>query len=53
MAIEEVKAERFAQVFHHYHQALVADGNGSGNPPTESWDDYPNKKRGAWYRRLA
>ena len=28
MSIEEVSAERFAQLFHHYHQAL---GDDSGN----------------------
>lgn len=41
MSIEEVRAERFAQLFHHYHQALMTDDNGSSNPQTESWDQVP------------
>jgi hypothetical protein len=45
MSIEEVRAERFAQLFHHYHQALMADRNGSGNPPTESWDQVPQQEK--------
>jgi hypothetical protein len=45
MSVEEVRAERFAQLFHHYHQALMADGNGSSNPQTESWDQVPQQER--------
>jgi hypothetical protein len=45
MSIEEVRAERFAQLFHHYHQALMADGNSSSNPPTESWDQVPQQEK--------
>jgi hypothetical protein len=52
MSIEEVSAERFAELFHHYHQALRADGNASSDPQTESWDQVPNKRRDAWFRRL-
>lgn len=29
MSIQEVSAERFAQLFHHYHQALTDDSSGS------------------------
>jgi hypothetical protein len=45
MSIEEVRAERFAQLFHHYHQALMTDDNGSSNPRTESWDQVPQQER--------
>ena len=45
MSIEEVRAERFAQLFHHYHQALIADGSGSSNPPTESWNQVPQQEK--------
>ena len=29
MSIQEVSAERFAQLFHHYHQALANDSDSS------------------------
>lgn len=45
MSIEEVSAERFAQLFHRYHQALMADSNGSSDTQTESWDQLPQQER--------
>ena len=45
MSIEEVRAERFAQLFHHYHQKLMADGDGLTNPETESWDQVPQQQK--------
>jgi hypothetical protein len=45
MSIEEIRAERFAQLFHHYYQALAADGNASSDPPTESWDRVPQQEQ--------
>jgi hypothetical protein len=45
MPIEEVGAERFAELFHHYHQALGADGNASSDPQTESWDQVPQQEK--------
>jgi hypothetical protein len=45
MSIEEVRAERFAQLFHHYNQALAAHGDGSSNAPTESWDQVPQQEK--------
>jgi hypothetical protein len=55
MSIEEVRAERFAELSHHYHQALVAGCNGSSDPQTESWDQVPQeeKKRLVSAARLA
>ena len=50
MSIEEVRAERFAQLFHHYHQALMTDDNGSSNLKPRVGIRYPNKRGGAWYR---
>jgi len=42
MSIQEVSAERFAQLFHHYHQAL---SNDSGSPSSlrtkEAWENVP------------
>jgi hypothetical protein len=41
MSIEEVSAERFAQLFHHYHQALT-DGSGSASMRTkDAWENVP------------
>jgi hypothetical protein len=45
MSNEEVRAERFAQLFHHYHQVLMTDGDASSDPQTESWDQIPQQER--------
>ena len=47
MSIQEVAPEQLAQLFHHYHQALSADSNCSGDPQSESWEQVsqPEKKR--------
>ena len=45
MSIEEVSAERFAQLFYHYHQALMRDGDGPSDPQTESWDQMPQQEK--------
>lgn len=45
MSIEEISAERFAQLFHHYHQALMADGNASSDPQAESWNQVPQQEK--------
>jgi hypothetical protein len=46
MSIEEVSAERFAQLFHHYHQAL---GNDSGNAAhlrtCDAWANVPPSEK--------
>ena len=36
MSIEEVSAERLAELFYHYHQALG---------PRESWEQVPRKEK--------
>jgi hypothetical protein len=47
MSIQEVAPEQLAQLFHHYHQALAADSNGSSDAQSESWEQVPQleKKR--------
>ena len=46
MSIQEVSAERFAQLFHHYHQALADDtGNGSHIRTKDAWDSVPPEER--------
>ncbi len=46
MSIQEVSAERFAQLFHHYHQALTSD---SGSPSTlrtkDAWEKVPPSEK--------
>jgi hypothetical protein len=42
MSIQEVSAERFAQLFHHYHQALADDSGDSANLRTkDAWENVP------------
>jgi hypothetical protein len=42
MSIQEVSAERFAQLFHHYHQALADDsGNHSNLRTKDAWENVP------------
>ena len=42
MSIQEVSAERFAQLFHQYQQALTHDCNGSSAAGAkEAWADVP------------
>jgi hypothetical protein len=46
MSITEVSAERFAQLFHHYHQALADDsGSSSGLRTKDAWESVsPSEK---------
>ena len=42
MSIQEVSAERFAQLFHHYHQALANEsGNAVPTRTCDAWADVP------------
>ena len=41
MSIQEVSAERFAQLFHHYHQALATDSGSS----RDAWSELPAKEQ--------
>lgn len=56
MSIEEVSVERFAQLFHHYHQALSDDSCAAAHQRTcDAWADVPptEKKRLITAARLA
>jgi len=46
MSIQEVSAERFAQLFHHYHQALADDFESPSNLRTkDAWENVrPSEK---------
>ena len=45
MSIQEVAPEQLAQLFHHYHQALAADSNGSSDAKSESWEQVPQQEK--------
>ncbi len=56
MSIQEVSAERFAQLFHHYHQALADEsGNAARTRTSDAWADVPppEKSRMVAAARLA
>lgn len=45
MCIEEVSAEQFAEILHHYHEALAPDFNCSSESRPDSWQDTPANER--------
>ena len=46
MSIQEVSAERFAQLFHHYRQALADDsGSPSNLRAKEVWENVPPSEK--------
>ncbi len=46
MSIQEVSAERFAQLFHHYHQALADDsGSSSRLRAKDAWESVPPSEK--------
>jgi hypothetical protein len=46
MSIQEVSAERFAQLFHQYQHALAKDENSSHNVDTkDAWADVPASQK--------
>jgi hypothetical protein len=55
MSIEEVSAEKLAELFHHYHQVLASEFGDSTRLTLESWDELPRdeKKRIVAAARLA
>jgi len=46
MSIQEVSAERFAQLFHHYHQALANEsGNAAHTRTCDAWAEVPPSEK--------
>jgi hypothetical protein len=45
MSIEEVSAEKLAEVFHHYHQTLEPHHNGTTEVDAEGWEQMPQQER--------
>ncbi len=45
MSIEEVSAEQFAELFHHYHQALGPGFGCPSKPNAEAWEQVPQQEK--------
>ena len=45
MSIQEVSAERFAQLFHHYQQALADSGSPSNIRTKDAWENVPASEK--------
>ncbi|HUB01282.1 MAG TPA: hypothetical protein VL983_01305 [Terriglobales bacterium] len=45
MSIQEVSAERFAQLFHQYQHALANDGNPMQEGAKSAWCDVPASEK--------
>jgi hypothetical protein len=45
MMIQEVSAERFAQLFHQYHQALADDYGNSQDARAAAWSEMPPSEK--------
>lgn len=45
MWINEVAPERLAELFHHYHQALMPDMSGKGREERGSWQKVPQQEK--------
>lgn len=45
MSIQEVPAEQLAELFHHYHQALAPDFDGSSHSSPEAWERMPREEK--------
>lgn len=55
MSIQEVSAEQFAELFHHYHQVLASDFGCKGKPTPQPWHEVsqPERNRMVAAARLA
>ncbi|MFZ0293924.1 MAG: hypothetical protein WAL52_09995 [Candidatus Sulfotelmatobacter sp.] len=45
MWINEVAPERLAELFHHYHQALMPEISGKGSEGRASWREVPQPEK--------
>ncbi len=45
MSIQEISAERFARLFHHYYEALGPDFNCRPDADSASWPQVPANER--------
>ena len=45
MWINEVAPERLAELFHHYHQALMPEVSGKGSEGRGTWKEVPQQEK--------
>ena len=45
MWIDEVAPERLAELFHHYHQALMPETSGKGSEGRSAWKEVPAQEK--------
>ena len=45
MWIDEVAPERLAELFHHYHQALMPEISGKGSEGSSAWREVPAQEK--------
>jgi hypothetical protein len=45
MSFQEVSAERLAELFHHYHEALGPAFESQNKRPAASWTEVPEQER--------
>jgi hypothetical protein len=45
MSIQEISAEKLAELFHHYHQALGPDFGCATKSPPQSWHELPQQEK--------
>lgn len=45
MWVNEVAPERLAELFHHYHQALMPETSGEGSEARGSWNEVPQREK--------
>jgi hypothetical protein len=45
MWVNEVAPERLAELFHHYHQALMPETSGKGGEERGSWREVPPQEK--------
>jgi hypothetical protein len=45
MSVQEVSAEQFAELLHHYLQAIGPDFGCSSKPDAEAWEQMPQQEK--------
>jgi len=45
MSFQDISAEKLAELFHHYHQALGSNYGNPGRAITDSWSQVPQPEK--------
>jgi hypothetical protein len=45
MSFQDISAEKLAELFHHYHQALGTDFECAGKPIRAAWQEVPQQEK--------